>query len=332
MGSLLAFTSALSYSAMYFLVRSGVRKNDLDGGAFVTTLCNVILLVTAVGTVSLLGSPPSWEATGLSWFVAAGLLGTFIGRILLFAGPRRIGPVRTASITNTAPIITIGIAVVALGEELSSTAIVAVVLVLIGLTVLTLEAFQTSDQTIGRTSDEAAEAAVQATDEKPVVHRPGRRETTRRVIVRFGTPAIVGLGLAALSAVSFGTARVTRRIGLDTMPDPLVGAMVGASTALVSNLLFQAWQGRLGSVVLDSLRDVRVRLWLAGVCSTIGLLTFFLALRLEPLSHVAVIAASETIITLVVGSLLFRKSERLSIRAAIPALCVFAGGILVALD
>lgn len=314
---------------MYFLVRSAVRKDDLDGGAFVTTLCNVILLVAAVGTVSLLGSPPSWEATGVSWFVAAGLLGTFIGRILLFAGLRRIGPVRTASITNTAPIITIGIAVVALGEELSSTALVAVALVLIGLSVLTVEAFQMPSQTIGRATDVAGS---RATGEESIVRQRGRREISRRAVVRFGTPAMVGLGLAALSAVSFGTARVTRRIGLDTMPDPLVGAMVGAVTALVSNFLFQAWQGRLGSVVLASLRDVRIRLWLAGVCSTIGLLTFFLALRLEPLSHVAVIAASETIITLVLGSLLFRGRDRLSIRVAIPSLCVFAGGVLVALD
>lgn len=250
----------------------------------------------------------------------------------MFAGLRRIGPVRTASITNTAALITIGIAVVALGEELSSTAIIAVVLVLIGLSVLTLEAFQTSDQTIDRTSAEAAEAGSLANDEEPGSTDPAGVRPAGERSSGSARRRSLGLGWRRCRRFSFGTARVARRLGLDTMPDPLVGAMVGASSALVSNLLFQAWQGRLGGVVLDSLRDVRIRLWLAGVCSTIGLLTFFLALRLEPLSHVAVIAASETIITLVLGSLLLRRSERLSIRVAIPALCVFAGAILVALD
>jgi drug/metabolite transporter (DMT)-like permease len=264
----------------------------------------------------------------MSWFVVAGLLGTFTGRILLFAGLRRIGPVRTASIANTAPIVTIGIAVVALGEQLSPTALVAVALVLIGLGVLTIEAFQTPDPTIARAT---YWAGIRVDGEGSIVRRGDRRSTARRAIVRLGTPALVGIGLAALSAVSVGMARVARRVGLDTMPDPLVGAMLGSVTALVSNLLLQAWQGRLRSVVLASFREIRPRLWLAGVCATIGVLAFFQAIRLAPLSHVAVIAASETIITLVVGSLLLRKSERLSIRVAIPALCVFAGGILVAL-
>jgi len=43
MGSLFALLSALAYSVMYFLIRAGVRRGDLDGGAFVTTAVNVIL-------------------------------------------------------------------------------------------------------------------------------------------------------------------------------------------------------------------------------------------------------------------------------------------------
>ncbi len=43
------------------------------------------------------------------------------------------------------------------------------------------------------------------------------------------------------------------------------------------------------------------------------------------------IAASETIITLVLSSIVLRRTERLSLRMAIPAVLVFAGGVLIAI-
>jgi drug/metabolite transporter (DMT)-like permease len=330
-GSLLAFASALAYSCMYFLVRSGVRKGDPDGGAFITTLINVLMLAAAVLLVTIVAAPPDWDPTGIFWFAVAGMLGTFSGRILLFAGLRRIGPVRAASLTNTAPVVTIGAAVVLLGERLSPAALVAVVLVLIGLGILTWEAFQM--QGPGGTDADAEDGPVvkaPSSETGPVVAPANDRRS--RVYQRMGTPAVLGLLFAGLSAVSFGLARVARRVGLDEMPDPLIGSLVGATIALASSLLLQAGQGRVSSVVLASVREVRWRLWLAGVCSTIGLLTFFIAIQLAPLAHVAVIAASETIPTLIIGSLIMRKSERLSIRIAIPALCVFAAGVLIALS
>jgi uncharacterized membrane protein len=143
---------------------------------------------------------------------------------------------------------------------------------------------------------------------------------------------VVGLLFSAFSAASFGSARVTRRIGMDTMPDPLVGAMVAAIAALSSQLLMQAGQRRIRSVVIDAFRNVRPMLWLGGVASTIGLLMFFIAIRLAPLTHVAVIAASETVITMMLSWLLFRRQESLPPRVILAAASVFGAGVLVALS
>jgi drug/metabolite transporter (DMT)-like permease len=318
MGSLLALLSALAYSVMYFLIRAGVRRGDLDGGAFVTTTVNVILLGGLVTFLSLAGDPPEWQLTGVAWFALAGLLGSGFGRILLLSGMHRMGPVRSVSIVNTAPVVTIGVAIFLLGERLSGTAIVATLLVMAGIALLGVDAFVTPDPAMRR---EPAEA-------------PGGTAGLAQVAPSRGralSPALAGLGFSSLSALAFGLSRVARRVGLTWMPDPLVGAMVGSVTALLTNLATQAGQRRIRSVVVDSIRHPRPLLWLAGVCSTLGLLFFFLALQHAPLAHVAVVSSSETVMTMLISWLLFRRREILSLRVVLAAIAVFGAGVLIAL-
>lgn len=314
LGSLLSLASATAYSVMYFLVRAGVRKTDLDGGAFVTTVVNAVMLVAAVLVLSLAGHPPAWRLEAVIWFAIAGFLGTFSGRVFMLAGLRRIGPVRTASIVNTAPVVTIGISVLVLGEVLSGGAIVAAAMVLVGLGLLAVDAFDTPDPIRARVGGDASPAASGT---------PGHDRTT---------PAVHGLVLSSFSALSFGTARIARRVGFNSMPDPLIGSMVGAAAALVSNVLLQAGQGRMRSVVLGSFRDIRPALWMAGVFSTLGLVFFFAALQFSPLSHVAVVTASETVITMLMSRILFPQRESLSPRVLIAACCVFGAGVLIAVS
>ena len=77
LGSALALASAVFYSAMYFLVRAGVRRTDLDGGGFVTTLVNAVLLGGAVVVLTATGHGPAWDLRAVAWFAVAG---TQIGR------------------------------------------------------------------------------------------------------------------------------------------------------------------------------------------------------------------------------------------------------------
>lgn len=311
LGSVLALASACIYAAMYFLVRAGVRKTDLDGGAFVTTLVNAVLLVGTIVALTATGHGPAWDLRAVAWFAVAGILGTFTGRVFMLAGLRRIGPVRTAAIVNTAPVVTITVAVLVLGDRLSPLGVVAAVLVLAGLSLLAADAFATPDPTRPR---EGLPAAASGT---PTVDRT--------------TPAVWGLVLSGLSAVSFGSARIARRMGFGFMPDAIVGSMVGAVTALAWNLALQASQGRIRSVVIASVREPRPALWAAGLASTLGLVCFFAALQFAPLAHVAVVSASETVITMLMSRVLFPQREHLSARVLVAACCVFGAGALISL-
>lgn len=326
MGSLLAFVSALAYSAGYILIRTGVRPGDPDGGAFVTTVVNATILGGAAAGALALGAQPDVAWAGLAWLTVSGVLGPFTGRILLFSAIHRVGPVRAAAVINTAPLVTVLLAVTVLGETLSPADIAATALVFIGLAILMAEAFQAAgedDVAASRTIHDVAAAGV-ALEERA-------RSMAATIRRRYGTVMVIGILAASLSAIAFGFARASRRLGLDAMPDPLLGAAIGALAGLATHLVVHSASGRLGLLVRSSVRDRRPRLWAAGGLSALGLFCFFAAMTYEPLSHVAVIAASETILTLVLGSLLLRSTERLSARIAVPAVCVFAGGVLVAI-
>jgi drug/metabolite transporter (DMT)-like permease len=325
-GSILAFVSALAYSCGYILIRTGVRPGDPDGGAFVTTVVNATLLGgAALGAVAL-GSRPDFAWAGVAWLATSGVLGPFTGRILLFSAIHRVGPVRAAAVINTAPLVTVFLAVTVLGETLTLSDLAATALVVIGLAILVAEAFQAASEddvlAAPSTIDEAAAAGIALEDRARSMAAIIRR--------RYGTVMVIGILAASLSAIAFGFARTSRRLGLDEMPDPLLGAAIGALAGLATHLVVHSASGRLGLLVRSSIREPRPRLWAAGALSALGLFTFFAAMTFEPLSHVAVIAASETILTLVLGSLLLRGTERLSARIALPAICVFAGGVLVA--
>lgn len=311
LGSVLALASAVFYAAMYFLVRAGVRKTDLDGGGFVTTVVNALLLGGTVVVLTVTGHGPAWDLRAVFWFAVAGTLGTFTGRVFMFAGLRRIGPVRTAAIVNTAPVLTISLSVLVLGEQLSPLGALAALLVLGGLSLLAADAFATADPT--RSRDGLAPAA----SGTPTADRTA--------------PSVWGLVMSGLSALSFGTARLSRRLGFGYMPDAIVGSMVGATTALAWNLALQVQQGRVRSVVIASLREPRPALWGAGLCSTLGLVCFFAALQFAPLAHVAVVSASETVITMLMSRVLFPQREHLSARVLIAACCVFGAGALISL-
>jgi len=328
MGSLLAFISAICYAVGYLLVRTGVKPGDPDGGAFVTTVFNAVLLGGAAAIVLLLGAPVTFVPAGVAWFAVAGVLGPFAGRILMFAGIHRVGPARAAAVVNSAPIITVFLAVTVLGETLSPADMIAVALVVTGLVVLMAEAFQEAGA-----RPRADRMPFPPTADDPVLEASvAERARTAAADFRrrYGTALVIGILAAAGSAVAFGFARTARRLGLEFIPEALMGAALGAMAGLLTHVVVQGAQGRLGLLVRSSIRQPRPRLWIAGTLSALGLFSFFAALTFAPLAHVAVIAASETILTLLMTSIFLRRTERFSPRLLIPAGCIFAGAILIA--
>jgi len=334
MGVLLAFVGALAFSFMNVFVRRAAKPGDADSGVLTTMLINLAAYVLLLGGVWLAGGVRPLNAGGVAWFVAAGFSATFLGRQTLFGGIRLLGAARAAAIKNATPLVTLAIALLILGERLSPLAGAGVLLVLAGLAALVLESLQhaTRPPVDGRDDPLADALSGEALAEA------GLRERTRlladRTVAMLSEPSrralLFGVVLSAIAALAFGTGHAFRKLGMDLLPDAILGATIGTTTALLAFLLAAAVRGQAADALRSAVRAHRPYIWAAGVAGTIGQLSFFIALAFAPVSHVSVVAGSETVLTVILAALIARRVEVITRRVVIPAGFVFAGTALIA--
>jgi drug/metabolite transporter (DMT)-like permease len=339
MGVVLALSGAIAFSIMNVAIRKGVRPGDADNGVVTTVVINVVAF-TALMALVLPIRGLTWSWTGVGAFAAAGLMSTFIGRTLLFTGIRHAGAARAAAVKNATPLFTLIIAVAILDEQVVPLAGFGIGLVLVGIFVLGRESLRrpvTADAAAARTdlvelaleSEAIAEGGIPEAIRSAVRPPPAYDELT--VAARSARRSMLfGLTLSAIAAVIFGAGHALRKVGMDIVSDALLGALVGAWTALIAHVATAAIRGRW-TAVRTAVGARRPYFWLAGVTGTIGQLCFFAALAFAPVSHVSVVAASETILTVMLAGLAAQGTERITVRIVVPAVLVFVGVAAIAL-
>ena len=123
---LLALASAILFGATTVAMRLAFRRDALaEGGALFTVLvaiCVVLPFAVAQG---------SWT-TGVWPFLLAGVLGPGVSQYLFTFAVREAGAARTSVVIGTAPLFSIAIAVILLGEPLEAALVAGAVLIVAG--------------------------------------------------------------------------------------------------------------------------------------------------------------------------------------------------------
>jgi len=125
----LALASALATAAAAVLIRQGLRGGNAYGGYWVN------LAVGTVGlwvTVLVRGPLEPLQAEGVAFFVLAGLVGTVAGRLLRFISIEKVGPSVTAALNNLYPFISSGLAILLLGERVTTAIVAGTVVIVLG--------------------------------------------------------------------------------------------------------------------------------------------------------------------------------------------------------
>lgn len=318
MGLVFAFLSAVSYAGMAVLVRKATQRGGGDPGILVALFLNVVLHGTVVLARSVSGVSVDWRAAALGLFVLSGVLTTLLGRAALYGGIRRLGPSRAAPLKNLAPFVSVAGAVAFLGERVSALAAAGVVVALAGYLLLMMGSYRRAslvDALVAPVSDVAG----------PLPTAPSRWQRSRTTWLTTGTL------MSVAAAVFYGSGTVVRRVGLDVLPDPYLAALVSALGGGVAYLVYLAIRGDVGSTIAIARQEMNPYFVYAGVLSTVGQLANFLALFTAPVSHVAVVAASDTLLTLVLARLVLRSTERLDRWVWSSGLAVAGGAVLIAL-
>lgn len=306
MGELLAFLASLCWTASNVAIARGAGGKGEDNGAFLS-----ILLTAVVASLVWLAGAwgrgwPDMVPAGLAWFVLGGALTMYVGRVLSFSSIQRLGAVRGASIKRLVPLFSVLCGVALLGDPLSRALVIGMVLIFVGFGLLVLESLA------------RASAGVQGTS-------PGTAVGDNRRWVNGG------LLIGAVSAMAYALGNVARKFGLNLMPEPAFGAMMGALSGVVLFLLSALFVPSYRTSVRSTF--TRFNPWLlgAGLAASTGQLLFFVAIDYTTVSRAALIVSLEVFLTMGLTRLLLPGREHLSTSAIVAAVLGVVGTVVIML-
>lgn len=324
LGEWLAVGASLGFAFGSFYLRFGQRQRPDDDGVFTANIVNLCINGPILIVVALLGKVPALNFTGIGFFILGGLLTSFLGRILWMRSIRLIGPARATSLEATYPLFAAALAVVLLGEHLGVDGWIGAVLAIGGILLLGNEGAARKPAVAAVEPELVTVGAAQGADEMQAGRPPAKAADERR-------EHAVGFATGLASAVSFGIGAVVRKAGLLALPSPFIAATTSSLTATCGMIALDVSQGR-------GLRRVRAGLLrppsgfiVAGVLTGVAQLLNLVALNLAPVSRVTVINASQPVLTVLVGVLVFRQHDSVSWRVATASLAIVAGIALVTL-
>lgn len=197
----LAVCSALAWAAHYLFVRMGMEESELGDVVLVAVVSQVLVVVPIAVTVT---RDHGLTPETIALFAAAGLASGLFGRVFQYASTRRIGASKTSPIVASAGLVSAILAVVLLGESVTPSHVLGILLVVVGVAVTSWET------AIGGTNawDTAGKAfvypflAVLFYGVEPILVKVG---------IERGTPGLVGLAvMAVVAAATFFAYRRTR--------------------------------------------------------------------------------------------------------------------------
>jgi drug/metabolite transporter (DMT)-like permease len=296
MGIALALVSMLCFAANIVVSRYALARMPVELGFLVVLGVNVALGGALFGGELLARGTPfalHWGAT--AWFALAGLIGTYLGRRLLFDTIRLLGPARSSVFHSSSPVFTLIAAWFLVGEHLGGYELALMALVIGGLWTTQLGA--------GRAA------------------APRRPEETLRRGALYGVLTVSG----------FGVGNAIRGMAMRGWNEPIFGTLLGSSAALVAQLATtRGLAAKLGAVR----RADRAGLALyaaSGVVTVLGQVFLLAAMRRMPIALAALVSMTTPLVIFPLSVIVFRNREGLTAFSALGAGLVLAGIAMLAL-
>ncbi|HVC12627.1 MAG TPA: DMT family transporter [Burkholderiales bacterium] len=296
MGITLALASMLCFAANIMVSRSALARVPIELGFLVVLVVNVLLGGALFGIDLLLRRAPfaiRWEQAG--WFALAGIVGTYLGRRMLYDTIRVLGPARSSVFHSSSPVFTLVAAWVLVGERLGGYELGLMALVISGLWITQL----------------GAGAAT--------AHRPAG-ETLRR-----------GALYGVLTVSGFGVGNAIRGLAMRGWNEPVFGTLLGASTALVAQLATTRDLPRKLAGLRRADRGGLALYAASGVVTVLGQMFLLAAMRRMPIALAALVSMTTPLVIFPLSLLAYRNREGLTRYSALGAGMVLAGIALLAL-
>ncbi len=131
----LALSSAVLSAAATIFIRQGLRTGGSYAGFWINIAVGAVGLWTAV---LLTGGVGHVTPKGVVLFVMAGIIGTVAGRFLRFMAIQRLGAAIASPLNNLNPLVSTGLAILLLGEQVTVPILAGTIVIIAGATLLSM--------------------------------------------------------------------------------------------------------------------------------------------------------------------------------------------------
>lgn len=292
-GVLLSTAAALAFAAYFISIRLGMTEGRILDMLVVSLLTNVAIIVPIVAVV--VGVPAIPLEAALA-FLAVGVIGSFIARVVTFESVRRIGASRTSPIVAANVFVASFLAAILFEEVLTALHAVGIVLIVAGIAVVSWE-----------------------------TARDGDPDASLGELGR-------ALALPLLAATLIGLEPILVAYGLSAGGDVLTGVALSAVGGTASVGLYLGATGRLSRSLVR--RSASTKWYVgAGAASTTGFLAYFSALEVAPVVIVVPLLQTTPLWVAAVSAVFLpSRLERVTWRLVAAAVVVVIGAAIVSVQ
>lgn len=295
----MAVVALVLFAVSTLLTRVASDRVDSGLGFLVATTTNVIFCGAAtIAYAFIRDDPMTFNLPAFGYFVVAGFFATYLGRYFFFESVVRMGAARASTFGTTSPVFAALFGWMFLGDVLSGGSLVAMALVLVGLALVANRGKAKPLAVAGASAAATAGAAAKSTD----TPSGGRPADTWRTLM------IIGLGSSAAYAVG----NVLRGYGIRSWNEPLLGALIGAGTGLLIQLVFGA---RRAELTRRFKAADRVGVWLfvgVGVFNISAQVFAIASIRYMPVAESVLIASATPLLVYPASFFLLKNSESIT--------------------
>ena len=299
LGAFLALLSAATFGLNNAALRRGVLKGSVLQAMAVTVPMGVPLFALAALAGIAAGGELRVTPEPLGWFALAGVVHFVIGRYSNYRATRAMGANLSGPVQQMSVLVSLGLALALLGEQLTPTALVGIALVVIG----------------------------------PFIMLQGRRRGGDRTASGFVPAYREGFFWGAISALGYGSSPLFIAWGVSGtgVAQSLFGGLVSYAAATVVLIGVLAIPGRVAHVAALE-RDAAGWFAVSGIFVFLSQMFRYAALALAPVSLVAPIQRLSVVFRVLFSWLLNREHEVFGIWVLSGIALSFAGAILLTLS
>jgi len=294
-GIALSILAMVSFASNILITRYALARMPLESGFFVVLAVNILFpAVLFAFELGLRAAPWAWSWKGAGLFALSGVIGTYVGRRMLFDAVRLLGPARASVFHSTAPIFALIGAWLFAEERLGVYELAIMVMVMVGLLFTQPRATYSSKH-----PDASA--------------------------LRSGMLS----GVAAVAG--FGLGNVVRGISIRGWDEPVLGAVIASLTALACQI---ASTRNWSAIAAQLRAADRKAYWLyagCGVATTFGSIFLAMAMRHMEIALAVLVVHSTPLVIFPVSVFILRNREDLTGRTVLGAVLVLLGIVFLTL-